>query len=498
MNVLLMIFRFLLLGQLMLVVIGNVGAQNSKRDGYRNGFNKVYPAEQIVEDIDFFVKALELAHPDLYRYINKRQMHLLVAQIKSQAGQINQRELYNQLNHIASVVGCGHLVLSYPKKQEKYLLKYAYFLPLHIELHDSVAVVVKSFIDSVKVTNAIVRSINGVPMDSMLLRIDQYLTRDGYITSANKFLLENGWFNEFYIRFWPDSNTYTYGLEMLTDSGWVNKELTLKGYDYQKMKIPKYKREKPTPKLSLKFDEATETAILTLESFDPKEIAQGKQNFEKFIKQAFWQMVQEQPQQLIIDLRGNEGGNSFYPEAIIGFLSNEPFRLYRNMQIRYNSLASGKPIISITGIRQYKKMQKHSLPAKNGNRELKQFTERYVTNYPYGYKGTVYVMVNGGTYSAASELACYLKQHVEAIVVGTETGGTCDPVTAGMYGLATLPNTGIAINIPLIMFEKDIKQPRLPGRGLMPDVAQHLRATDSIPDPELEQLLEFINHQGVE
>jgi hypothetical protein len=498
MVVLQIILRFLLFGLLLLVVLSNANAQSSKRDAYRQQFSKVYPAEQVIADVDFFAKALEAAHPDLYRYITKQQMQLLLAQIKGQAGHINNRELYNQLNHIASAIGCGHLVLSYPKKQEKYFSKYAYALPLHIELHDSVAVAIKSYIDSAKVANAIVRSINGEPVDSILLRMNQFLTRDGYITSANSWLLETGWFNDFYLRFWPDSSTYTYGLEMLTDSGWVIKNITLPGYDYQKMKIQRYKREKPTPKLHLKFDDYTQTAILTLESFDPKEIAQGKQNFNKFIKQAFWQIVQEQPEQLIIDLRGNEGGNSFYPEAIIGFLSNEPFRLYRNMQIRYNSLASGKPIISITGIRQYKKMQKHSLPAKNGNRELKQFTERYVTNYPYGYQGTVYVMVNGGTYSAASELACYLKQHVEAIVVGSETGGTCDPVTAGMYGLATLPNTGIAINIPLISFEKDIKQPRISGHGLMPDIPQHLRSTDSIPDPELEHLLEVIEAQGAE
>ncbi len=498
MGVLQITLRFLLFGLLLLVVLSNANAQSSKRDSYRSGFNAVYPAQQVVEDIDFFIKALEAAHPDLYRYIKKPQMDLLVDRLKGQAGQINCRQLYNQLNHIASAVGCGHLILSYPKEQEKYLLKYAYFLPLHIELHDSAVIVMRSFIDSVKVTNAIVRSINGMPMDSMLLRVHQYLTRDGYITSANNWLLENGWFNEFYIRFWPDSNTYTYELEMLTDSGWVNEKLTLQGYDFQKMKIQRYKREKPTPKLHLKFDNDTQTAILTLESFDPKEIAKGKQNFEKFIKHAFWQIVQKQPEQLIIDLRGNAGGNSFYPEAIIAFLSNEPFRLYRNMQIRYNSLASGKPIVSITGKRAYKKMQKHSMLAKNGNRELKQFTERYVTNYPYSYKGTVYVMVNGGTYSAASELACYLKQHVEAIVVGSETGGTCDPVTAGMYGLATLPNTGIAINIPLISFEKDIKQPRILGHGLMPDIPQHLRSTDSIPDPELEHLLEVIEAQGAE
>lgn len=486
---------FLLLGLMLLLAFGSASAQSSKRDGYRQQFNRVFPAEQVIEDVDFFFKVLEAAHPDLYRYLTKQQMDLLLAQVKGQAGAITNRELYNQLNHIASAIGCGHLVVSYPKKQEKYFGRYTYYPPLHIEIHDSVAVVMKSYIDTAQVKNAIVRSINGVPMDSILLGMEQYLTHDGHIQSANKWLLETGWFNDFYIRFWPDSSTYTYALEMMTDSGWVNKDITLPGYDYKTMKLKHGKRPKPETQLSLKFDGDTRTAVLTLKSFDPREIARGKQNFNKFIKQAFWQIVQMEPEQLVIDLRGNEGGNSFYPEAVIAFLSSEPFRLYRNMEIRYRSLSSEKALVRVKGKKSYKKMEKYSLPARNGNRELKQFTERYVTNYPYSYKGTVYIMVNGGTYSAASELACYLKEHVMAIVVGSETGGTCDPVTAGMYGTATLPNTGIVVDIPLIAFDKDIKRPRIPGQGLMPDIPYHVIAPDSITDPELDYLLEVIGGQ---
>ncbi len=482
----------------MLLMVANVHAQSAKRDKYRLQFDNVPSDQAIIDDVDQFYTALKAGHPDLYRYVTKRQLDSLIAGVKLNAGTITTRQFYNELNSIATAVGCGHLVLDYPKKLNRYFKKYVYYPPLYLEVHDSTVVVVRSYMDTAKMEQTIVHAINGVPIDSILGSFDYYITHDGYNTSSNDWLLETGWFNDFYTRFWPDSSSYTYALEQLTDTGWVSKEVTLPGFDYKTMKLPRPKRHKPEQQLQLQYDEDTHTGILTFKTFDPQAISRGKQKFNKFVRESFWRIAQLQPEQLIIDLRGNEGGNSFYPEVLIGLLGTEPYHLYRNMEIRYRSLGGKEQLLKIKNKKSYRRLEKHGIPSRNGNLSMSLFTDKLMPNNPFAYKGNVYIMVDGGTYSAASELACYLKEHVEAIVVGSETGGSCDPITAGLYGDVELENSGIVLHIPLIAFDKDIQKPRIPGRGLIPDIQQHIRETDSVPDPELEQLLDFIQHQGVE
>ncbi len=486
---------YFLLALMLLAQLSGFG-QSKKRDGYRQQLDKVYTAEAIAADVDYFYTSLQTAHPDLYRYVSPTEMDSMVADLKGK-GSLSLQVFFNEINHIATTIGCGHLMVSYPKKLVPYFAKYAYYPPLHIEMHDSTAIVKLNLQDDESFDNAIVHSINGQSIDSIQVKMGTLLVRDGYNQAANNWFLQEGWFNELYIQYWPDSSQYTYQLEMLGDSGWITKTVTLPAYDYQTLKPKRPKREKPEPQLTIKLDDYTNTAILTIKSFDHLEIKRGRQSFGKFIKEAFWRIYQDQPEQLIIDLRSNEGGSSFFPEIIIGFLSEEPYRLYRNMEIRYSSKAYKKKAGPIKVNRTYRSMEKHGeAGGTNGNYKFDRFTGKIKSN-PFHYAGTVYVMVNGGTYSAASELACYLNEHVEAVIVGGETGGTCDPITAGMHGIAKLPNTGITVHIPLVTYYKDITQPRQAGCGLQPDIPQYFRPTDSIPDPELERLLEIIEGQGL-
>ncbi len=441
---------------LLLLVAGPVFGQ-AKRDKLRQQLNMVYGAEMLSADIDVFHQALQQGHPDLYRYVPKRQLDSLIVDLKAKSHTLSLRQFYNQLNHIGSLIGCGHLLISYPKPLEKYFQKYAYYPPLHLEVGDGHAVPVKNLMGGEVPAKAVVKSINGIQVDSLVRQINHHLMRDGYTLTANDWLMYRGWFNEFYIRYIEDSSQYNYVLQTPTDTGFQIQQLTLPGLDYTTLKFPRKKRPKPEQQLTLTYDEDTRTAILTIKSFDPMAIRRGKQKYNKFIREAFWHIYQTRPEQLIIDLRDNEGGNSFYPEQLIGYLSQEPYRLYRNMEIKYRTQQQSKPpLLNIKGKRGYRRIEKQSIPVGNGNLAFKKFTDQLIYNFPYAYPGTVYVMVNGGTYSAASELACYLKEHVSAVVVGSETGGSCDPITAGMFGSATLPHTGIVVSIPLIAFEKDL------------------------------------------
>ncbi|MEL6141342.1 MAG: S41 family peptidase, partial [Bacteroidota bacterium] len=86
------------------------------------------------------------------------------------------------------------------------------------------------------------------------------------------------------------------------------------------------------------------------------------------------------------------------------------------------------------------------------------------------FQGSIYVLVNGKTYSAGSTLARYLKEYGNATVIGTETGTRYEGFAAGSRQDIHLPNTQISVGIPRyhITFPTSEKQ-QTANRGLLPD-----------------------------
>ncbi len=63
-----------------------------------------------------------------------------------------------------------------------------------------------------------------------------------------------------------------------------------------------------------------------------------------------------------------------------------------------------------------------------------------------------------------------MKEHTNAVFVGEEVGGGFLGNTSGYSIELTLPNTGIAIDLPLLKFILDVSEGKVPyGRGVIPD-----------------------------
>lgn len=88
----------------------------------------------------------------------------------------------------------------------------------------------------------------------------------------------------------------------------------------------------------------------------------------------------------------------------------------------------------------------------------------------WSFKGLIYVLVNGRTYSAGSTLARYLREYGDATVIGSETGTRYEGFAGGSRQIVHLPNTNLKIGIPRyhISFPVSVKQ-KAKNRGLLPD-----------------------------
>ena len=83
------------------------------------------------------------------------------------------------------------------------------------------------------------------------------------------------------------------------------------------------------------------------------------------------------------------------------------------------------------------------------------------------FKGNIYVLINGGSFSNTAIFCSVLRKHKRAIFIGEETGGS-EFVICGSPKSITLPNTAIQVELPRLQFMiKSNEESEL--HGVIPD-----------------------------
>ena len=106
------------------------------------------------------------------------------------------------------------------------------------------------------------------------------------------------------------------------------------------------------------------------------------------------------------------------------------------------------------------------------------------------FDGKLYVLINGGSFSASSIISSNLKGSKRATFVGEETGGDYNGTVAGFMPIVKLPHSHLKVRIG-IMNVAPYYQTEILGHGIFPDVSIQPTLEDKIQekDPELNWIL---------
>lgn len=109
------------------------------------------------------------------------------------------------------------------------------------------------------------------------------------------------------------------------------------------------------------------------------------------------------------------------------------------------------------------------------------------------FKGKIYVLINGGSFSASSIISSNLKGSKRATFVGEETGGAYNGTVAGFMPLVKLPNSELKVRIGLMLIAPHYKT-EINGRGIFPDAPIIPTLQDRIKgnDPEMDWVMNEI------
>lgn len=107
------------------------------------------------------------------------------------------------------------------------------------------------------------------------------------------------------------------------------------------------------------------------------------------------------------------------------------------------------------------------------------------------YTGNLYVLANGGSYSASSIISSSLRNDGKAIFVGEETGGDYNGTVAGQFKCDKLKYSNVNLCYGIMKITPNTSQD-LKGRGIFPDKAVELNFDDLLQnkDPQLNWILQ--------
>lgn len=193
----------------------------------------------------------------------------------------------------------------------------------------------------------------------------------------------------------------------------------------------------------------------------------GGRKYDHFLKTSFKEIKTRDIDKLIVDLRGNTGGQMQYEfmRYIVGgdvflgkYIVEKPYR--RSDKKFFKKTAA------LRGHKRLSKAQEREIRKRKFN-DGKIITEDVSKDLQFD--GNIVVITDYGTFSAASMLACHLKLLANASIIGATPGGTYYIGNAGAI-LSVLPNSGFEVYVNPNSFYSQISEEEKTLEIKSPDV----------------------------
>jgi C-terminal processing protease CtpA/Prc len=212
--------------------------------------------------------------------------------------------------------------------------------------------------------------------------------------------------------------------------------------------------------------------------------------WHKFFRKTFKDIRQKNITNVVIDLRDNGGGQVAFGMNFLSYLIHKPTKLSfdRKPNLMALNFRFKMDIFSrITPL--FLCLRFQDIP-KNGR------LRHYIITLPKkrnAFKGQIYVLTNGKSFSMAGVASTYLKYKSNALIVGEETGGNIAGSNAIINGKFILPHSKICVIVPVYHIYHDIDVNNN-GHGLMPDYPTHYTKEQVLKgeDMDLNKVMELV------
>jgi len=365
---------------------------------------------------------LEEVHPALYDYHSREYMDSVFARCASQIkDSMLFREYLCLLSEVVSQVGCGHSSMWIPG--DYWNVAPEGLFPLKLKLSDGGVFVRGSYaaqgVEMVGVGSRIL-GINGMPVETIVGELERLTSADGMNPAYKRAMVEKNFALKFALRY-GFSERFQISCVPFGSSGALELELT----PVSKAQVDASRDQKN--ELSLKELEQG-VALLTVNTF----AYYGRvDEFRAFLDSSFQVIREKKLDRLLLDLRGNSGGDPFCAAVLLSFLESEAVPYFEAPYGRYDTLARPIPVA------------------------------------PWHYEGQLLTLIDGRGFSTSGHFCALLKYHGIGSFVGSELGATYTCTGNAMY--PALDRTRIMLGTARVQRYTVAVEGMDPRRGVLPD-----------------------------
>lgn len=416
--------------------------------------------QQAKRDAEILVRTLRALHPALDKYRSQSAVDASFERFQKRAGDArNAAEMYLAATELAASVRCGHTwtnVLNQQGAIKERLLESNDKLPLTMTLVEGRWLVLDSATPGISAGDELV-SIDGHSSAQVIARMMPYLRADG--SSDGKRLRQLGHDRSDYSMMdivWPllaPPVAGVYRLEVRRGEAVPNsvhvKATTLSA---RASSLRNRGRDVRPEAWSLRID--GDRAVMTLPTFS---LHRSQFDWRRFFADSFDQLQRQKIGHLIIDIRDNEGGDgavgldllSYLVKAPTTYVSDQSATMYERVPYQFARYLDtwDFSFFDRTGM-----VDKITDGPQAGRFSYRPNAARTHTITPREnrFTGTAWMLVGPENSSATFALADLAKRYGAAILVGQPTGGNQRGLNGGQLAWVTVPNSGVAVDIPLL------------------------------------------------
>ena len=464
--------------------------------------NDLIPAELLQKDVDLAYQKLQQLRPKLYWYCPKEQLDFKFDSLKKTIQTpLTSFEFFRKLSPVVTNVRQGHLFISPPLKkmtarENKAFIKRG-FGPLSqfdFELFDNKLYVLKNKSNNKNIKPGTeVVALDGKNPTDLIKEYQRWFASDGYNQTFKKnflgrrfssfYTFEHGIKDSIIYKFKRNDSIQTVTIKRSKiDSTAIKKEIKKEITAAEKAKL----KNKKQNQIKYGYDEIAKqnnrsltflaedslVAVIKIRSFT-------KGNYGVFYEDCFKKIAKRKAKALILDLRDNGGGRLSEVAELYSYLADSSF-VFMN-----KSLLTSKTSLLHTdyfkGGGVFSKMGKILLSPFFYGFSYFSVSKGDDGNYYYetdtkpqelsenNFSGKIYVLINGGSFSASSIISSNLKSVKRVTFVGEETGGAFNGTVAGSMPVIELPNSKVNMRLGLMTCVPH-NLSKVEGRGIFPDI----------------------------
>lgn len=455
------------------------------------GQNQPVPltATQRLQELQIIKAAFTSLHPGLYRYNTPSQIEDNFERLsKKLTGDISNPGYFILLSQLSTSLQCGHTYLN-PWNQrnevrERYFSKS--FIPFLYKVIDRKLIITHNLSEneSIRAGDEIVR-INGIAASTIMDSLFSVSRTDGNnglgkktdnlnivpidIDTSNYSL-----FDIYFPLFFPENfnaRKYVFVISPYKGAPIKTTLRSLTKKERQEIYVSKF-GEIPVHEKNWEFRFLNpHAAYLRLGDFETWE---WKTDYRKYLDSVFNIIQHSSVKNLILDIRGNEGGDDDARTAVLSYILKKPFGCENRIRRFYKFLSipdSLQPYLK-TWNKEFLKPKKESdfiLTADGFYENTAASGNPCIPVNPKvnAFTGKTFLLTNSNNSSTTFTLADLFQQTNSGIIVGETTGGTKQGLNGGQYFFLYLPYSKLEIDIPLIWGKPTLNRK---DEGVIPDI----------------------------